>query len=242
MKEQPPAQPFPRHRILLIEDEEDLAHSIKFQLEKNGSFLVTTSITGESGLAAARASAFDLILLDLMLPGMDGLEVCRALRSAPATSRIPIVMLTARVEESDRIAGLEVGADDYITKPFSARELLARVRSHLRREARSVPAPAVFRDDLLEVDFEGHIVRAGGREVPLTRKEFDLLSALVRRQGRVLSREQLLEQVWGYQYFGGTRTVDVHVFRLRQKLGDEAQTRIETVVGIGYRYTDRSAL
>lgn len=240
MRDKSPSHPASRYKILLIEDEDDLAHSIKFQLEKYGSFEVITEATGEKGLATAKGGSFDLILLDLMLPGMDGLEVCRALRSEPATSRIPIVMLTARVEESDRIAGLEVGADDYITKPFSTRELLARVKAHLRREARTLPAPAVFRDTHLEVDFEGHMVRVDGREVSLTRKEFDLLVALVRQQGRVLSRERLLEQVWGYQYFGGTRTVDVHVFRLRQKLADPVQSRIETVVGIGYRYRDKA--
>ncbi|HXI02871.1 MAG TPA: response regulator transcription factor [Candidatus Saccharimonadales bacterium] len=230
-----------RRRILLIEDEEDLARSIGVHLEKQGGFEVVSEVTGESGLARARGELFDLILLDLMLPGMDGLEVCRALRSEPATSRIPIVVITARVEESDKVAGLEVGADDYITKPFSPRELLARIRAHLRREARAAPEPPLFKDDLVEVDFEGHVVRVRGKEVPLTRKEFDLFSALVRQSGRVLTRDQLLEQVWGYQYFGGTRTVDVHVFRLRQKLGEEAQARIETLVGIGYRYKGRTA-
>ncbi len=240
MNQPRPAGPAARRRILLIEDEQDLADSIRFHLEKNGAFEVTCEATGERGLTKARAQAFDLILLDVLLPGMDGLEVCRALRHDPATSRVPIVMLTARAEEVDRVAGLEVGADDYVTKPFSPRELLARVKAHLRREARSGPEPARFRDDLLEVDYEGHLVKVSGREIALTRKEFDLLATHVRQQGRVLSREQLLEQVWGYQYFGGTRTVDVHVFRLRQKLGEEAQARIETLVGVGYRYRGRA--
>ena len=225
-----------RRKVLLIEDEEDLAHSIKYHLEKEGGFAVTTATTGERGLAAARERPFDLILLDLMLPGADGLEICRTLRSTSSTARTPILIITARVEESDRIVGLEVGADDYITKPFSMRELLARVRAHLRREERSTPAPPSFRDDLLELDFAGYVLKVKGREVTLTRKEFELLGALVRSQGRVLTREHLLEKVWGYQYFGGTRTVDVHVFRLRQKLGEGAQDRIETVVGVGYRY------
>ncbi len=225
-----------RRRVLLIEDEEDLAHSVRYHLEKEGGLSVTCATTGERGLEAARQKPHDLILLDLMLPGMDGLEICRRLRSDPSNRRVPIVMLTARVEESDRIVGLEVGADDYITKPFSMRELLARVRAHLRREERATPRETVFRDDLLEVDFEGHLVRVAGKEIPLTRKEFELLGALVRSRGRVLQRERLLEQVWGYQYFGETRTVDVHVFRLRHKLGEEAQSRIETVVGVGYRY------
>ncbi len=239
MKDPHSSAPTGRRRILLIEDEQDLADSIRFHLEKNGSFEVTCEVTGERGLATARSQLFDLVLLDLMLPGMDGLEVCRALRHDPATSRLPIMMLTARADEADRVAGLEVGADDYITKPFSPRELLARVKAHLRREARSGPEPVMFRDDVLEVDFQGHIVKVGGSEVALTRKEFDLLAILVRQRGRVLSRERLLEQVWGYQYFGGTRTVDVHVFRLRQKLGGEAQARIETLVGVGYRYRGR---
>jgi len=231
-----PAPSSHRRRILLIEDESDLAHSVAYHLEKEGGFAVTTASTGEKGLASAREKSFDLILLDLMLPGVDGLEICRMLRSTPATARVPIVILTARIEESDRIVGLEMGADDYIAKPFSMKELLARVRAHLRREERSVPAPASFRDDLLDVDFEGHTLKVAGRDVALARKEFELLGALVRSQGRVLTREHLLEKVWGYQYFGGTRTVDVHVFRLRQKLGKEAGDRIDTVVGVGYRY------
>ncbi|MBI3450273.1 MAG: response regulator transcription factor [Acidobacteria bacterium] len=238
MKKAPssPPAPAPRRRILLIEDEEDLARSIRYHLEKEGGFTVATAETGERGLLALREKPADLILLDLMLPGVDGLEICRAVRSSPATARIPIVMLTARVEETDRIVGLEMGADDYITKPFSMKELLARVRAHLRREERAVPAPAVFRDDLVAVDFEAHTVTADGKDVALTRKEFDLLAALVRGQGRVLTREHLLEKIWGYQYFEGTRTVDVHMFRVRQKLGERAGERIETVVGVGYRY------
>jgi DNA-binding response OmpR family regulator len=226
----------PRRRILLIEDEDDLAQSVKYSLEREGGFAVTIASNGERGLAAARERPFDLVLLDLMLPGTDGLEICRALRGHPQTSRIPIVILTARVEESDRIVGLEVGADDYLAKPFSMKELLARVRAHLRREERSSPPPESYRDDLLEIDFERHTLNVRGREITLTRKEFELLSALVRGQGRVLTREHLLEKVWGYQYFGGTRTVDVHVFRLRQKLGRESEEKIETVVGVGYRY------
>jgi two-component system alkaline phosphatase synthesis response regulator PhoP len=234
-------EPIPggRPRILLIEDEEDLAHSVKYHLEKEGGYSVSVASDGERGLALARERPFDLILLDLMLPGMDGLEICRALRAGSATQRVPIVMMTARVEESDRIVGLEMGADDYIGKPFSVREVLARVRAHLRREKRSAPELPVYRDDLLDLDFSGHVLRIAGEEVSLTRKEFELLAALVRAGGRVLSRDHLLEKVWGYQYFGGTRTVDVHVFRLRQKVGRDVEERIETVVGVGYRYKGR---
>jgi len=236
-----PTQPLSGRSILLIEDEEDLAHSIKYHFEREGGLTVTSAATGHEGLEAARRKRYDLILLDLMLPDTDGLEVCKRLRAAADTRGTPVVMITARVDEVDKIVGLEVGADDYITKPFSIRELLARVRAHLRREERRVPSEPAFQDDKIRIDFEGHTVWSDGREVTLTRKEFELLSALVRSRGRVLTREKLLEAVWGYQYIGETRTVDVHVFRLRQKLGDDDQTRIETVVGVGYRYRNPAA-
>jgi two-component system alkaline phosphatase synthesis response regulator PhoP len=169
---------------------------------------------------------------------MDGYEVCRALRATPDLGDVPILMLTARVEESDKLVGLEIGADDYMTKPFSMKEVLARVKAHLRRASRpAAEDDAVYRGAGLEMDFAGHLLTSGGREVTLTRMEFALLAALIKSHGRVLSREHLLEKIWGYQYFGGTRTVDVHVRRLRKKLG-EPGSQIETVFGVGYRFRE----
>jgi len=224
--------------ILVVEDENDLAESLKYNLERQGGYDVTIAPTGEQGLALARGRPFDLILLDVMLPGMDGYEVCRALRATPAQHDIPIIMLTARVEESDKLVGLEIGADDYMTKPFSMKEVLARVKAHLRRASRpTAEGSAVYHGATLEMDFEGHLLRAGGREIALTRMEFALLAALIKSHGRVLSREHLLEKIWGYQYFGGMRTVDVHVRRLRKKLG-EPGNQIETVFGVGYRFRE----
>jgi DNA-binding response OmpR family regulator len=176
-----------------------------------------------------------LVLLDLNLPGLDGVEVCRQLRRNPGTSTVPIIMLTARVDESQKIAGLDVGADDYITKPFSMKELLARVRAVLRRTERGQVAEEFLTAGPITADLEGRRVRVDDVEVELTRKEFDLLVALMRNRGRVLTRDRLLEQVWEYEYPGETRTVDVHVRRLRQKLGESARECIETVVGVGYR-------
>ena len=229
-----------RKRILIVEDDEDIALSLKYNLEKEGGYLVQTAHDGEGGLRAAAQKTPDLVLLDLNLPGVDGLSVCKQLRREAATSGVPIVMLTARVEETDRIVGLELGADDYITKPFSMKEMLARVRAVLRRAERSASEPAVFEDDLISLDTASHILKVQGKEVTLTRKEFDLLAALVGGRGRVLSRDQLLQRVWGYDYFGETRTVDVHIRRLRKKLGRAAQGRIETVVGVGYRFRSAS--
>jgi len=230
-----------RKAILIVEDEEDLSSSLKYNLEKEGGYRVTTAASGEKGLALAREREFDLILLDLMLPGMDGLEVCRAVRNGSRSAEAPIIMLTARVDESDRVVGLEVGADDYVTKPFSMKEILARVRAHLRRRSRPAgDSPTVYEGDSLRIDFEGHVVHVGGREVTLTRMEFALLAALVRNRGRVLGRESLLEKVWGYEYYGSSRTVDVHVRRLRKKLGP-AGAHIETVFGIGYRFREGPA-
>ncbi|MFL6333565.1 MAG: winged helix-turn-helix domain-containing protein [Pyrinomonadaceae bacterium] len=175
-----------------------------------------------------------LVLLDLMLPGMSGTELCRRLRREPATRRTPIIMLTARGTEGERVAGLELGADDYVTKPFSIRELVARVRAVLRRAEDA--APARYEDEKLAVHFDDMHVSCEGDEVRLTRKEFALLAALARRPGRVATRNQLLDDVWGQQYYGDTRTLDVHIRRLRQKLGTCGEC-IETVVGVGYRFT-----
>ena len=228
-----------KKRILVVEDEADLANSLKYNLEKHGPYAVTIADTGEKGLSLARQKDYDLVILDLMLPGMDGLEVCRGLRESSGSARAPILMLTARVEETDKLVGLEMGADDYMTKPFSMKEVLARVKAHLRRAARSQDAgePSSYRGGVLEMDFEGHVLRSSGKEVSLTRMEFALLAALVKNRGRVLTRDHLLERVWGYEYYGGTRTVDVHVRRLRKKLGLQGD-QIETVFGVGYRFRE----
>jgi DNA-binding response OmpR family regulator len=223
-------------RILLVEDDADIALSLRYNLEKDGAFDVATVKDGEAGLAAAIERPPDLVLLDLNLPGMDGLEVCRRLRAAPATAGVPIIMVTARAEESERVNGLDLGADDYITKPFSLREVQARIRAVLRRPGAPGAAAESLSDPPLEVDLEARQALVAGREVVLTRREFDLLADLLRHRGRVRTRERLLERVWGYDYPGETRTVDVHVRRLRQKLGPEVEPRLETVVGVGYRW------
>jgi DNA-binding response OmpR family regulator len=225
-------------RILLIEDDADIALSLKYNLEKEGAFEVVDVRDGETGLRSALESPPDLVLLDLNLPGMDGLEVCRRIRRAKATASVPIIMLTARADEGQRVAGLDLGGDDYVTKPFSVKEVLARVRAVLRRYDRSGFEDETFSDGPLAVDFAARRVRVAGAEVALTRKEFDLLSDLVRNRGRVLTRDRLLERVWGYVNPGETRTVDVHVRRLREKLGEAVEPRIETVVGVGYRYRE----
>lgn len=221
-------------RILVIEDDPDIALSLRHNLAKEG-FAVDVAGDGEAGRRAAVERPPDLVLLDLSLPGMDGFEVCRRLRTTAATESVPILMLTARVAEGDRIAGLDLGADDYVTKPFSVREVLARVRAILRRTPKTDEEGRLV-DPPLAIDLGARTVAVDGREVPLTRKEFDLLVDLLRGRGRVLTRDRLLEKVWGYDFPGETRTVDVHVRRLRKKLGPVAEARIETVVGVGYRW------
>jgi two-component system phosphate regulon response regulator PhoB len=220
--------------VLIVEDEPDIRGLLVFHLEREG-YQVVQSRNGAEALRAARSSPPDLILLDLMLPEMDGLEVCRRLRGDPTTRAIPIVMLTARGDEVDRVLGLELGADDYVVKPFSPRELVARVRAVLRR---TQPAPATTPVTVgrLTIDAAAHTVAVDGAPVSLTRREFDLLRALVEARGRVLSREFLLDHVWGYTAASEieSRTVDVHVRRLRLKLGPEGP-RIGTVTGVGYR-------
>ena len=223
------------HRVLIVEDEPDIRDLLVFHLEREG-YQVAQSRSGAEALRLARATPPDLVLLDLMLPEMDGLEVCRRLRQDPATMALPIVMLTARGDEVDRVLGLELGADDYVTKPFSPRELVARIRAVLRR-ARPPAGAAPLVIGRLAIDAAAHHVTVDGQAVSLTRKEFDLLRALAEARGRVLSREYLLDHVWGYTAAGEieSRTVDVHVRRLRQKLGAEGQ-RIGTVTGVGYRF------
>ncbi|HTQ79769.1 MAG TPA: response regulator [Thermoanaerobaculia bacterium] len=224
-----------RERILLIEDEPDIIDILQYNLEKEG-FEVETARRGDSGLEAIRREAPDLILLDLMLPGMDGLELTRLLKRDGGTSRVPIVMLTARSEEVDRIVGLELGADDYISKPFSPREVVLRVKAVLRRHQPEAAGgePELLTVGGIDLDIAGHQLRIRGEEIPLTATEFRLLRLLMERAGRVQTRGLLLTDVWGYAEDIDSRTVDTHIRRLRRKLGPEAD-RIETVIGVGYR-------
>jgi DNA-binding response OmpR family regulator len=220
--------------VLIVEDDADIAESLRYNLEREGLRALVAG-TGEKALAAAldAESPPALIILDLMLPGMSGAELCRRLRREPATRRLPVIMLTARSSEADRVGGFDLGADDYITKPFSVRELMARVRAVLRRVDER--ASERYEDGRLRIDFADMRVACGGASVRLTRKEFALLSALARSAGRVATRQRLLDDVWGHQYYGDTRTLDVHIRRLRQKLGP-CGASIETVVGVGYRF------
>jgi two-component system phosphate regulon response regulator PhoB len=222
-----------RERILLIEDEPDIAEVLQYNLEKEG-FQVELASRGDAGLEAVRRENPELILLDLMLPGLDGLELTRLLKRDPATAHLPIVMLTARSEEVDRIVGLELGADDYISKPFSPREVVLRVKAVLRRLQPEETPSELLQVGGIELDISGHQLRLGGKEVPLTATEFRLLRLLMERNGRVQTRGQLLSDVWGYAEDIDSRTVDTHIRRLRRKLGPEAD-RIETVIGVGYR-------
>src|SRR3954469_11811298 len=223
-------------RVLVVEDDRDIAELIVHYLQKAGHTAEIVG-TGNAALPRAKDNPPDLLILDRMLPGMDGLLVCQALRAEPATAAIPIIMLTARGEEADRIAGLELGADDYVTKPFSPKELTARVAALLRRTQRATPAGSVLRYGPLTIDADRHTVHVNGTEVRLTAKEFLLLQYLVQHRGRVLSRDLLLTDVWGYQYTGGTRTVDVHIRRLREKVPLLADA-IVTVKQFGYKLDD----
>ena len=221
-------------KILVVDDEPTLVATVKYNLEREG-YQVVTAADGESGVEVARAERPDLVVLDLMLPGLDGFEVCRILRREMTA---PILMLTAKTEEVDKVVGLELGADDYVTKPFSMRELLARVRALLRR-AEAPPAEAkVLTAGNLQVDLRRREASRCGQALVLKPKEFDLLVFLLRNRGRAFTREQLLNQIWGYDFAGDTRTVDVHVSWLRQKIEDEPgkPTRLLTVRGIGYRF------
>jgi DNA-binding response OmpR family regulator len=221
-------------RVLVVEDEPDISGLLTFHLEREG-YQVVRARNGLDALQQVRARRPDLVLLDLMLPGIDGLEVCRQLRQDAATATLPVVMLTAKGEEVDRVLGLELGADDYIVKPFSPKEVVARVRAVLRRSRTPVDrAPVVI--GAVVIDVARHTVHVDGAPVTLTLKEFDLLRTLAEARGRVLSRERLLDRVWGYAAAGEieSRTVDVHVRRLRVKLGGEGR-RVVTVKGVGYR-------
>lgn len=221
------------NKILIIEDEQDVVDLLTLALRKAGGFIVSTAPDGASGLKQARTELPALIILDLMLPKMPGLEVCKVLKSDAATRHIPIIMLTAKAEEIDRIVGLEVGADDYVTKPFSPREIVLRMKAIMRRGKGEVVEEKLTVGPIT-VDPARHHVSVGGKSVRLTTVEFKLLSMLMLRRGRVQARDRLLNEVWGYESLIDTRTVDTHVRRLRKKLGKAADA-IETVRGFGYR-------
>jgi DNA-binding response OmpR family regulator len=220
--------------ILIIEDDADIAESLQYNFKREG-FRPVVAESGEKGLRLALDDKNPpaLIVLDLMLPGMSGMELCRRLRREPLTEKTPIIMLTAKAAEVDKIAGLEIGADDYIVKPFSVKEVVARVRAVLRRVEKDTIER--YDDGNITIDFADMRVTCANADVKLTRKEFALLTYLIKSAGRVATRQNLLDNVWGYSYFGDTRTLDVHIRRLRQKLGACGE-RIETVVGIGYRF------
>lgn len=231
-------------KILVIEDETNIQELLKYNLEKNG-YRVTVVGNGAEGLEEAIANVPDLILLDLMLPGLDGLEVCKRLRMDKRTKKVPIFMLTAKSEELDKILGLELGADDYITKPFSIKELIARIRAAMRRidedktdETFEGEKVKILKIRDIEIDCEKYEVRKSGEKIVLTLKEFELLKMLVENKGKVLTRDFLLDKIWGYDYAGETRTVDVHIRHLRQKINDDegSDQMIETIRGVGYRF------
>lgn len=224
-------------KILIVEDERDILQLVKHYVEKEG-FRTVVAATGLEALKQVSESKPDLVVLDLMLPELDGLEVCKRLRSAPDTAMLPIIMLTAKAEESDTIIGLELGADDYVTKPFSPKTLIARVKALLRRADRtSETDPDLYRYEMLTMNRSRHEVSVGQQEVALTTKEFGLLEHLLRHRGRVLTREVLLNAVWGYDYYGTTRTVDVHIRRLKQKL-PLLEEAIVSVKSLGYKLKD----
>ncbi len=234
-----PEAVLPEYKVLVIEDEENLLEAVKYNLDREG-YSAITATDGEEGLECARDASPDLIILDVMLPKLDGLEVCRILRRE---TNVPILMLTAKGEEVDRVVGLELGADDYVTKPFSMRELLARVRAMLRRSGMASEAAPAANATLLkagdiEIDLIGHIARIGGTPLDLKPREFDLLALLVSNKGRAFTRDQILERLWGYDYIGDSRTVDVHIRWLREKIEayPGSPRRIITIRGVGYRF------
>ena len=226
-------------RILVVEDEESLADTVRYNLEREG-FAVAVAADGRLALERFRDEPPSLVILDLMLPEISGLDVCRQIRQI---SNVPIIMVTAKDAEADKVSGLEIGADDYVTKPFSVRELVSRVRAHLRRvDMGGGPAgsDATLRAGPVELDADRHEVRVRGELVPLPPKEFALLAMLLRLQGRLLTRDHLIAEVWGADYFGDTKTLDVHVKRLRQKIEEDPHrpTHLLTVRGLGYRFVD----
>ncbi len=223
-------------KILVIEDDEDIVNLLNWHF-KAADFTVVSAADGLQGLALVLEERPDLIVLDLMLPGLDGLELCKILKKREVGAAIPIIMLTARGEEADRILGLELGADDYVIKPFSPRELLLRVQAVLRRSSRSWGEWNMVSAGRLTIDPEGHRAWAGDEELALTATEFKLLTVLVENRGKVLGRDRLLDLVWGYQFDGYARTVDTHIRRLRRKLGVHAG-QVETIRGVGYRFRE----
>jgi two-component system, OmpR family, alkaline phosphatase synthesis response regulator PhoP len=223
--------------ILIIEDEKDIVESLEYSLKKEG-FKVSKAYDGLNGLRLAEEKIPSLVLLDLMIPGIDGLEVCRRIKKNPKTAAVPVIMLTAKGSETDRVVGLEVGADDYIVKPFSMKELIARIKTILRRyEKPAEKRQAVIKFKDLEIDTDKHEVKAVGKPVELTAKEFQLLFYLAQNQERVFSRERLLDSVWGIDVAIETRTVDVHMRRLREKLG-KAGRHLITLRGVGYKFKE----
>ena len=227
-------------QILIVDDEAPIRELLAFNLKKNG-YTIQEAADGPAALQAVQTAAFDLILLDLMLPGIDGIEVCRRLKENPRTAGIPVIMLTAKSEEIDKVLGLEMGADDYVTKPFSMRELLSRVKAVLRRAGTSTPhRDGELSIGTLSMDFNAYTASIGGTSLSLTPKEYELLKLLVTHEGRAFSRDELLDKIWGYEYYGDTRTVDVHIRHLRAKFDTACSgtgESIETVRGVGYRFT-----
>ena len=222
-------------KVLVVEDDHDIAELVRLHLVRAG-FETDLVTSGDEVLPRLREARPDLVVLDVMLPGLSGLEVCRLVRADAELAAVPIVMVTARVHEEDRVAGFEIGADDYVTKPFSPRDLVARVQAVLRR-TKSLAADQVVNIGSISIDLASHEVACEGQEVRLTAKEFLLLRYFIEHQGRVLSRDRLLSDVWGYRYTGGTRTVDVHVRRLREKLPVLVQ-QIVTIKQFGYKFVD----
>jgi len=225
-----------RKNILVVEDEKDIIEVLRYYLEKE-NYRVHIAEDGFTALELAEKVVPNLILLDLMLPKLDGIEVCRRLKKDERLREIPVIMLTAKAEEADKVKGLEIGADDYVTKPFSAKELMARVKAHIRRREGSVPKK-LFEYGKLYLDTVKHEVRYNGTEIVLTAKEFELLLYILENKGRVLTRDMILNHVWGYNYFGSTRTVDVHMTRLRQKIPLLTQA-ITTIKSFGYKLKEQ---
>ncbi|HUL22136.1 MAG TPA: response regulator transcription factor [Thermodesulfobacteriota bacterium] len=222
--------------ILMIEDEKDIVDLVEYHLKQSG-FSVTSALDGSTGLERARKKRPDLIILDLMLPEMDGKDICRSLKSNPLTQSIPILMLTAKAEETDRLIGFELGADDYVTKPFSPKELVLRVKAILRRKEVDHEGEKVIQIGDLLIDIDRHHVSIKKNSIDLTSTEFKLLVELATKKGRVQTRERLLDRVWGYTYEGYARTVDTHIRRLREKMGSYGDS-IETIRGVGYRFRE----